>query len=997
MSGTELGLALSVLVACAVEAVEALTIVLAVGTTRSWPSALYGTGAAVAALAAVVAALGPALTALPLSPLRLVIGGFLLVFGLQWLRKAVLRAAGLKALHDEAAAFEQETAAARAADSRVLTGIDTYSFVISFKGVLLEGLEVAVIVLTFGANQHRIGLAAAAAGVAVALVVLAGLAARAPLARVPENWMKFSVGVMLSSFGMFWGAEGAGASWPGNDAALLVIVPGLALAALAMVVWVRRMAGQESPRRPRAWPLPAQEPGPSRPLAPPQSRSRCESGPGGLGVPGRRRLANRPRGRGRAGADGGDRGSQRCRLGRDAARCARAAGAFLAPRSPTRVILPSVDRLDVNPALEPRAMPGPSTAPIGRPAPAHGPVGNAFPPIAGYGFLSDCETVALVAPGGSVEWMCLPRVDSPSVFGAMLDRDAGYFRLSPAGVSVPASRRYLPGTMVLETSWRTGSGWIIVRDLLLIGPWHHEHERSHTHRRAPTDYDSDHVLLRTVRCVNGEVEVLLDCEPVFDYGRKPARWDYAGAGYHEGVARVEGVDLELRLTTDLRLGFEGPRATARHRMKEGEQRFCALSWSEHPAPQSFEEAYRRLVWTAHHWQHWLDRGQFPDHPWSTYLQRSALTLKGLTYEPSGALIAAATTSLPETPHGERNWDYRYSWIRDSTFMLWGLYTLGFDWEANDFFYFIADVAEGADDLQVMYGVGGERALDEQTLDHLNGYEGARPVRTGNAAYKQQQHDVWGALLDSVYLHTRSRDSLDERVWPILKRQVEAAIAHWREPDRGIWEVRGDPKHFTSSKMFCWVACDRGARLAEIREDAEHVARWQAAADEIHADICERGVDERGVFVQHYDTTALDASLLLLPLVRFLPPSDDRVRATVFAIADELTEQGLVLRYRTDETDDGLSGREGTFMICSFWLVSALIEIGELERGRGLCERLLGFASPLGLYAEEVEARTGRHLGNFPQAFTHLALINAVMHVIRAEQDVELAQSPWAYR
>jgi GH15 family glucan-1,4-alpha-glucosidase len=494
------------------------------------------------------------------------------------------------------------------------------------------------------------------------------------------------------------------------------------------------------------------------------------------------------------------------------------------------------------------------------------------------------------------------------------------------------------------------------------------------------------------------VEVVLDCEPVFDYGRKPAHWEYTGSTYHEGVARADGVELELRLTSDMRLGFEGPRATARHRMKEGEELYCALSWSENsPPPKSFDEAYRRLVWTAHHWQHWLDRGNFPDHAWSTYLERSALTLKGLTYAPTGALFAAGTTSLPEAPHGERNWDYRYSWIRDSTFMLWSLYSLGFDWEANDFFYFIADVAEGAEDLQVMYGVGGERSLEEATLDHMSGYEGARPVRIGNAAYKQRQHDVWGVLLDSVYLHTRSRDTLDERVWPILKRQVEAAIANWRKPDRGIWEVRGEPKHFTSSKMFCWVACDRGARLAELREDDEHVARWQAAADEIHADICERGVDERGVFVQHYDTTALDASLLLLPLVRFLPPTDERIRATVFAIADELTEHGLVLRYRTEETDDGLQGREGTFMICSFWLVSALAEIGEHDRACGLCERLLGMASPLGLYAEEVDARTARHLGNFPQAFTHLALINAVMHVIRAEQELEMAQSPWAYR
>jgi len=620
---------------------------------------------------------------------------------------------------------------------------------------------------------------------------------------------------------------------------------------------------------------------------------------------------------------------------------------------------------------------------------------TAFPPIAGYGFLSDCETFALVSPSGGVEWLCLPRPDSPSVFGAMLDRDAGYFRLGPDGVAVPSSRRYLPGTMVLETSWGTGAGWVIVRDVLLIGPWRHEEDRSHSHRRTPTDYDAHHVLLRMVRCVNGEVELSLDCAPAFDYGAKPACWEYTGPGYHEGIARARGVDVELRLTTDLRLGFEGPRATARHRMKENDQLFCALSWSEHGGPRTREEAYERLVWTAHHWQHWLDRGDFPDHPWRAYLQRSALTLKGLTYAPTGALVAAATTSLPETPCGERNWDYRYSWIRDSTFMLWALDILGFDWEASDFFYFIADVAEGEHTLQVMYGVGGERRLEERILDHLQGYEGARPVRIGNGAYNQRQHDVWGSLLDSVYIHTRSRDALDDRVWPILEYQVECAIKNWRDPDRGIWEVRGEPKHFTSSKMSCWVACDRGSRLAELREDTERAVRWRAVAEEIHADMCAHGVDERGVFVQHYGSTALDASLLLLPLVRFLPPTDERIRRTVFAIADELTEYGLVLRYRPEETDDGLAGQEGTFTTCSFWLVSALCEIGELERAHELCERLLAHSSPLGLYAEEIDPRTGRHLGNFPQAFTHLALINAVMHVIRGEQRVAMAQSPWA--
>ena len=621
--------------------------------------------------------------------------------------------------------------------------------------------------------------------------------------------------------------------------------------------------------------------------------------------------------------------------------------------------------------------------------------GTTFPPIAQYGFLSDCETGALVAPSGNVEWLCLPRFDSPSVFGAMLDRDAGMFRLGPADVEVPTDRRYLPGTMVLETSWGTRGGWIVVRDVMLIGPWHHEHDRSKTHRRSPTDYDADHVLLRCVRCVNGEVQVLLDCEPVFDYGRAAANWEYTGAGYHEATATCEGIDVELKLTTDLNVGFEGARATARTLMREGDTQFVALSWSEHSTPQTYEEAYSRLVWTAHHWQHWLDHGEFPDHPWRIYLQRSALTLKGLQYAPTGALVAAATTSLPETPGGERNWDYRYTWIRDATFMLWGLYTLGFDWEANDFFYFIADVAEAEqNNLQIMYGIGGEDHLEETTLDHLSGYDGAQPVRVGNGAFDQEQHDVWGAILDSFYLHTKSRDALPERIWPILVEQVEAAIANWKDPDRGIWEVRGEPKHFTSSKLMCWVACDRGARLAEIRDDPDCATRWQKEADTIKEDMFENGLDDRGVFTQHYETEALDASVLLMPLVRFLPPDDPRIRNTVLAIADELVEDGLVLRYRVEDTDDGLSGEEGTFTICSFWLVSALVEIGEEERARALCEKLLSYASPLGLYAEEIDPHSGRHLGNFPQAFTHLALINAVMHVIGSDQGVGLPNFPF---
>jgi GH15 family glucan-1,4-alpha-glucosidase len=325
-------------------------------------------------------------------------------------------------------------------------------------------------------------------------------------------------------------------------------------------------------------------------------------------------------------------------------------------------------------------------------------------------------------------------------------------------------------------------------------------------------------------------------------------------------------------------------------------------------------------------------------------------------------------------------------MRDATFTLWGLHALGLDWEADDFMQFVADLERvdgGA--LQIMYGLGGERDLTEQVLSHLHGYGGARPVRIGNGAYRQRQNDVYGAVLDSVYLHTKMGGHIPQRLWPLLQDQVRGAIGVWNQPDQGIWEARGEPKHYVSSKLMCWVAVDRGARLASIEGEEELAAQWRAVADEIRADILAHGVSDRGVFRQHYETDALDASTLLIPLVRFLRPDDERVRATVLAIASELQENGFVLRYRVQETDDGLTGEEGTFLICSFWMVSALSEIGEVEQAAQMCERLLAHASPLGLYAEELDARTGRHLGNFPQAFTHLGLINAVLHVIADEE------------
>ncbi len=610
-----------------------------------------------------------------------------------------------------------------------------------------------------------------------------------------------------------------------------------------------------------------------------------------------------------------------------------------------------------------------------------------FPPIADYGFLSDCHTGALVASDGSIEWMCLPYFDSPSVFGALLDRGAGTWRVGPYGVYVPAGRRYIPGTNVIETTWMTPQGWLRVVDALTIGPWHdNKHGSSHT--RPPTDYDADHLLVRLVECIQGQVQVETVCEPMLDYGRAPARWSVVETG-EDGVCMMDATDdvTTFRLFSDIRMGIEGNRVHGRHTMVEGEKCFCALSWTEGlGGPHTVQQAKGHMARTNHFWRSWLADGTYPDHPWRFHLQRSALVLKGLTFMPTGALVAAPTTSLPETPRGERNWDYRFCWMRDASFTLWALHALGLNWEADDFIQYVADMERNDDgSLQIMYGIRGEKELQESTLDHLKGYEGARPVRIGNGAYDQRQNDVFGAVLDSVYLHSKKRDHIPERLWPVLTDQVECAAKAWREPDQGIWEARGEPRHYVSSKLMCWVAMDRGARLAERRGHTEHVDRWQAIADEIREDILTRGVDNRGVFRQHYDTDALDASNLLVPLMRFLPPHDERVRATVTAIRDELTEGGLVMRYRTDETDDGLDGEEGTFLICSFWLVSALSEIGEHRDAEHLCERLLSYSSPLELYAEELEASSGRHLGNYPQAFTHLALINAVTHVIAAQQ------------
>ncbi len=612
-----------------------------------------------------------------------------------------------------------------------------------------------------------------------------------------------------------------------------------------------------------------------------------------------------------------------------------------------------------------------------------------FPPIADYAFLSNCHTGALVAPDGSVDWLCLPAFDAPSTFGNLLDRGAGSFRLGPYGINVPTARTYVPGTNVMTTTWHTPRGWLLVHDALTMGP-RRGHDTVTPHTRPPADDDADHMLVRTVECLEGSLEIELVCEPAFDYGRTPAVWTMVGDDDH--AADATGAGQTFRLSTDMLIGIEGGSARARHVLSKGDRAFCAVSWAEGlTSPVDAADAQARIKTTIQFWRNWLARARIPDHPLRHPLERSALTIKGLTYMPTGATVAALTTSLPETPGGERNWDYRYTWMRDTTFTLQALHYLNLDWEAGEFMQYIADLEPNLDGgLQIMYGIDGRRDLTESTRDDLSGYEGARPVRVGNGAFDQRQNDVFGAVLDSVLLHTNRSKRLPRRLWPLVQSQAAGATAAWREPDQGIWEARGKPQHYVSSKLMGWVALDRAAKLATVRDDTVLADQWRATADEIRADILEHGVSDRGVLRQHYDTDALDASTLLAALFGFLPGSDERLRNTVNAINSELTENGFVMRYRTDETDDGLSGKEGTFLICSYWLVSALAVVGEMDRATGLMERLLRIASPLGLYAEEFEVDRARHLGNFPQAFSHLALIQAAGRIIVSDRLAELS-------
>jgi alpha,alpha-trehalase len=609
------------------------------------------------------------------------------------------------------------------------------------------------------------------------------------------------------------------------------------------------------------------------------------------------------------------------------------------------------------------------------------PVPAQFPPIGDLALLSDGEVAALIAPTGNVEWLCLPGFDAPSVFGTLLDRAAGRFRVGPAGVAVPAGQRYVLGSMVVETTWMTRTGLLMVRDALTVGPWR-EHTRSPRQRRPPGDSEAEHVLLRTVKCVHGEVEVTVDCEPMFEYGRLPAVWSYDGPGYHAATAAAPDCDLSLRLSTSLRLGFEGGRAAARATLRAGERAYAALSWADGTPPGDVDEAFGRIDGTSGTWRRWVASGRFPDHPWRAHLTRSALTLKALTYAPTGAIAAAPTTSVPRVPGGARNWDLRYSFVRDSAWAIRALYALGFAWEADDFLAFLTDVTAGDRTLDNLSRLNGEDAPEEDELTHLSGYDGAKPVRIGNAAAHYPQHDPCGALVDAAVIPALARQRLPGTVWAMVRRQVAESISRWREPDRGFWALREEPRHYTISKVMCWVSANRGAGLAELRGRPELAAEWRAVADEIARDVLERGVSPRGTFREHYETDELDASLLGIALVGFLPGTDPRVRTTVLAVEEELTEGGFVLRRRPREGEP-VAGE--AFGVCSWWLVAALTTIGEVERAHGLAERLLAYASRLGLYAENFDPASGGQLGNFPHALTHLASIDALLRLIRAER------------
>jgi alpha,alpha-trehalase len=602
-------------------------------------------------------------------------------------------------------------------------------------------------------------------------------------------------------------------------------------------------------------------------------------------------------------------------------------------------------------------------------------------PIDEYGLLADCNSAALVDRGGAIEWLCMPRYDSDAIFARLLDPDAGHWSIRPPG-PFEVARRYLDGTLIIETTFTTADGVSRLTDALVF---------PHRQRGHQLGLDVPHELLRLVEGVSGSAELEMELAPRPEYGLvKPLfrHTEYGGRtfGGPNQIVVAAGVPVELDAAT-MRASFT---------VSEGAEIGFAMRWapveSRDPAACAPDEVPDRIRDTAEGWRSWEREHHIYEGPHRDAIRVSSRILNGLTYRPTGAIVAAPTTSLPEDPGGERNWDYRFSWIRDSSLTLEALYVGACPDEVENFISFMTSSAGGragdAGSLQIMYGIGGEHDLSERELPHLRGWRDSRPVRVGNGAWGQTQLDVYGELMNSLYLYRERIGELHPEIQRFVSELANTAASRWDRAGAGIWEMRGEPQHHVHSKILCWVALDRATKLAPQLGEFARADEWAAERDRIRDEILKRGWSEkRQAYSQAFDSDELDASLLLMPLVGFLPATDERMRSTIDAIARDLTEDELVLRYRNTEgvNPDGLEGEEGTFVICSYWLVSCLAEAGELERAEALFERLAGYANDLGLLAEEVDTANGEQLGNFPQAFSHIGLINSAAAIDRARE------------
>jgi alpha,alpha-trehalase len=597
-------------------------------------------------------------------------------------------------------------------------------------------------------------------------------------------------------------------------------------------------------------------------------------------------------------------------------------------------------------------------------------------PIADYAVISDCHSAALISSGGSIDWLCFPDFDSPSVFGRLLDDDAGHWSILARDTN-SWSRRYIADTMVLETTFQTSTGVVVLTDAMALG----DHERGHDIGRG-----APHSLLRSLSCAAGSVQIDVEYAPRPEYGLTlPSLERRGGALYSQGGAGM------LLLSTPVNLDVSNNIGCATFLLFEGETVYFALQHgvATEPIPPILkpEEIEQRSKDAVEAWRSWSGIHQNYQGPWRDLVAHSGRVLQALTYFPTGAIVAAATTSLPEVIGGNRNWDYRFTWVRDSSFTLEALWVAACPEEANKFFTFLAAAAfsqvRAGNGLQIMFGIRGEHDLTERSLEHLSGWRNSKPVRVGNGAWNQRQLDVYGELINAVYLFKDRIPELDRNTRDFLIGLVDSASSEWRQKDQGIWEIRGEPRHFLYSKLMCWVALDRGIRLAEALEVQEKVIAWRRSSEELRRAILEDGWNQTACsFTQAFGSEDLDASALMIPIVGFLPADDPRVLATIDAISSRLTDRhGLVFRYLTQ---DGLAGQEGSFLLCTFWLAQAQALAGQLDRANETFGRAIRFANDVHLFAEEVLPETRELLGNFPQAFSHIGLINAAWAISGGE-------------